>query len=107
MWLYFTSGYYSKGNRQTEHTNQTLEQYLYIYCNYQQDNWSKLLSLVEFTYNNNPSATTGIFPFFANKGYYLNITVYPKHNIASFWAHDLVLDLDELQSTLKPKIFIA
>ena len=35
MWLYFTSGYHSKGNGQTEHMNQTLEQYLYVYCNYQ------------------------------------------------------------------------
>jgi len=38
MWLHFTSGYHPKGDGQTEHTNQTLEQYLYVYCNYQQDN---------------------------------------------------------------------
>jgi len=38
MQLYFTSSYHLKGNGQTEHTNQTLEQYLYIYCNYEQDN---------------------------------------------------------------------
>jgi len=34
MQLYFTSGYHSEGNGQTEHTNQTLEQYLHVYCNY-------------------------------------------------------------------------
>ena len=96
MWLHFTSGYYPKGDGQTEHMNQTLEQYLYIYCNYQQDNWSKLLPLMEFAYNNTPSATTGISPFFANKGYHLNITVYPKHNIASSRAHNFTVDLDEL-----------
>ena len=38
MQLYFTSGYHPKGDGQTEHMNQTLKQYLYIYCNYQQDN---------------------------------------------------------------------
>ena len=38
MWLHFTSGYYPKGNRQTKYINQTLKQYLCIYCNYQQDN---------------------------------------------------------------------
>src|SRR5882724_3293022 len=43
--------------------NQTLEQYLRVYCNYQQDNWSELLPLAEFAYNNTPSATTGITPF--------------------------------------------
>ena len=107
MWLYFTSGYYPKGDRQTECTNQTLKQYLHVYCNYQQDNWSELLPLTEFAYNNAPSATTGVSLFFADKGYYLNITVYPKCNIASFWACDFAIDFNELQSTLKAEIFMA
>ena len=34
MWLYFTSGYHPEGDRQTEHMNQTLEQYLHVYYNY-------------------------------------------------------------------------
>jgi len=38
MWLHFTSGYHPEGDRQTKCTNQTLEQYLHVYCNYQQDN---------------------------------------------------------------------
>jgi len=84
MWLHFTSGYHSEGDGQTEHMNQTLKQYLRVYCNYQQDNWSKLLPLVEFAYNNAPSATTGVSPFFANKGYHPNITVHPERDIASF-----------------------
>jgi len=83
MWLHFTSDYHLEGNKQTKCTNQTLKQYLYIYYNYQQDNWSKLLSLIEFAYNNTPSATTGVFPFFANKRYHLNITIHPKCDIAS------------------------
>jgi len=77
------SGYHPKGDGQTECTNQTLEQYLRVYCNYQQDNWSELLPLMEFAYNNAPSATTGVSPFFANKGYHPNITVHPERDIAS------------------------
>ena len=87
--------------------NQTLEQYLYIYCNYQQDNWSELLPLVKFTYNNALSTTTGVSPFFTNKRYHLNITVHPKHKITSFQAHDFAVDLEELQSALKAEIFTA
>ena len=34
MWLHFTSGYHTESNGQTEHMNQTLEQYLHVYCNY-------------------------------------------------------------------------
>jgi len=62
---------------------------------------------MEFAYNNALSATTGVFPFFANKGYHLNITVHPKRNIAFSQACDFAVDLDELQSTLKTEISTA
>jgi len=104
MRLHFTSGYHPEANSQAERTNQTLEQYLRIYCNYQQDNWSELLFLAEFAYNNAPSATTGVSPFFTNKGYHPNLIVYPEQDIASSCAHDFIVDLDELQGTLKEKI---
>jgi len=83
MQLHFTSGYHPEGDEQTECTNQTLEQYLCIYCNYQQDNWSKLLPLAEFAYNNAPSATTGVSPFFANKGYHPNTILLPPEPTTS------------------------
>jgi Integrase core domain len=35
MELHFTSGYHPEGDGQTERMNQTLEQYLHVYCNYQ------------------------------------------------------------------------
>ena len=76
--------------------NQTLKQYLHVYCNYQQNNWSKLLPLTKFAYNNALSATTSVSPFFTNKGYHPNITVHPEHNIASSWACNFAVDLDEL-----------
>ena len=107
MRLHFTSGYHPEGDGQTERTNQTLEQYLRVYCNYQQDNWSELLPLAEFAYNNAPSATTGVSPFFTNKEYHPNITVHPEHDIASSRVRDFAIDLDELQSTLKTEISAA
>ena len=36
--LHFTSSCHPEGDGQTERMNQTLEQYLRVYCNYQQDN---------------------------------------------------------------------
>ena len=62
---------------------------------------------MEFAYNNALSATTSVSPFFANKGYHLNITVHSKCNIASSQAHDFTINLNELQSILKAKIFVA
>ena len=95
--LHFTSGHHPEGDSQTERMNQTLEQYLRIYSNYQQDNWSELLPLAEFSYNDNTlSATTGVSPFFANKGYHPNITVYPERDLSSAQAREYSIDLDSL-----------
>ena len=101
MKIHFTSGYHPEGDGQTERLNQTLEQYLRIFCNYQQDNWSEILPLAEFTYNNAPAATTGVTPFFGNKGYHPNITVYPERELASVRAREFVTDLDELHAELR------
>jgi hypothetical protein len=107
MRLHFTSGYHPEGDGQTERANQTLEQYLHIYCSYQQDNWSNLLPPAEFSYNNVPSATTGVSPFFANKGYHPNMAVYPERNMTSARAHDYAVDLDELHQFLHSKMASA
>ena len=101
MKLHFTSSYHPEGDGQTERVDQTLEQYLCVYCNYQQDNWSALLPLAEFTYNNAPNETTGTSPFFANKEYHLNLVVHPERNMASARAREFAVDLGELHEALK------
>ena len=101
MCLHCTSGYHPEGDGQTECANQTLEQYLRIYCNYQQDNWSELLPLAEFSYNNAPSTTTGISPFFTNKEYHPNFSIYSDHELTSFSTKSYITDLDELHDFLR------
>ena len=107
MRLHFTSGYHPEGDGQTERANQTLEQYLRIYCNYQQDNWSELLPLAEFAYNNAPSATTGVSPFFANKGYHPNFSVHSGRDLTSSAAESYVTDLDQLHEFLRLEMLEA
>jgi len=70
-----STAYHPQTDGQTERVNQTLEQYLRTYCNYQQDDWSNLLPLAEFCYNNSTHATTGKTPFYANLGYNPEFTV--------------------------------
>ena len=64
-----STSFHPQTDGQTERMNQIVEQYLRIHCNYQQDNWSNLLSLAEFSYNNAQHSTIGCSPFYANYGY--------------------------------------
>src|SRR5260221_8287645 len=104
MKLHFTSGYHPEGNSQTEWINQVLEQYLQAYTNYQQDNWAPLLPLAEFAYNNTTSATTGISPFFTNKGYHPRLLMNLLAPSSSSEAQRYMADLDQLHSQLKVSI---
>ena len=73
--LHHTSDYYPEANGQIERMNQTLEQYLRIYCNYQQSDWICLLPFAEFVYNNALLATIEKFLFFVNKKYYPQLQI--------------------------------
>jgi len=64
-----------------------------------------LLLLVKFVYNNVLSITASISLFFANKSYYLSITIYLERDIISSYAHKFTIDLRELQNALKTEIF--
>src|SRR6266436_2508712 len=101
MELHFTSGYHPEGDGQTECLNQVLEQYLRAYTNYQQDDWSSLLPLAEFAYNNATNEMTGVSPFFANKGYHPSFTTEPNEQVSSPEAQRFISDLDDLHTELK------
>ena len=49
----------------TKRINQTLEQYLWYFINYQQDVWVTVLHFAEFAYNNSVHASTKVTTFFA------------------------------------------
>ena len=105
--LHFTAAYHPPADGQTERVNQTLEQYLRMYCSYQQDNWSLLLPLGEFAYNNAPNATTGTSPFFANKGYNPSLDIHTDRDIANARAREYAVDLGELHQFLRDQMTAA
>jgi len=43
---------------QTEHVNQELDQYLWLFVNKRQDNWYDLLPMAEFQHNNHVHSAT-------------------------------------------------
>jgi hypothetical protein len=87
--------------------NETLEQYLWIFGNYHQTNWAKLLPLAEFAYNNTLSATTGVSPFFANKEYHPSLSIHPELDLSSACVSEFTIDLDKLHQELQSHIGIA
>src|SRR5882724_9863125 len=87
--------YHPETNGQTERVNQILEQYLWVYINYQQDDWVNLLPLAKFAYNNTSHSATMVTPFLANKGFHPQLEVSLKP-VVSEAAHQVASDLKEL-----------
>jgi hypothetical protein len=58
-----STAYHPQTDGQSERTNQTLETYLWIFCNEQQTDWAKWLPLAQYTNNARPSHTTKIPPY--------------------------------------------
>jgi hypothetical protein len=65
-----STAFHPRTDGQTERVNSILEQYLRCYIDYQQTNWSTLLPVAEFAYNNTVHSSTKMTPFFANLGYH-------------------------------------
>ena len=58
--------YHPQTDSQTERTNQELEQYLRMYINHRQNNWSEWLAMAEFAFNNKVHTATKISLFKVN-----------------------------------------
>ena len=58
-----STAFHPQTDGQTERQNQTLETYLRIFVNDEQDNWASLLLLAEFAYNNSVHSATSLTPF--------------------------------------------
>jgi len=62
------TAYHPQTDGQIERTNQELEQYLRMYINHRQNNWSEWLTMAEFAFNNKVHTATKMLPFKANYG---------------------------------------
>ncbi|GJP49632.1 hypothetical protein CLOM_g8818, partial [Closterium sp. NIES-68] len=65
--LQFSYAYHPQTDGQTERTNQTMDQLIRTNCP-DPARWEEFLPMLEFSYNNAPSATTNHSPFFLNYG---------------------------------------
>ncbi len=61
-----STAFHLETNDQSEIANQKIKSYLRNYCNYQQNNWSKWLFMIEFVSNAATFAFTELFVFMTN-----------------------------------------
>lgn len=64
-----STAYHPQTDGQTERVNQSLEQYLRMFCDHRPDDWATLLSTAEFAYNNAAHESTGLSPFYVEYGW--------------------------------------
>ncbi|MBW0496243.1 hypothetical protein O181_035958 [Austropuccinia psidii MF-1] len=64
----FSTSFHPETDGQTRRVNQILEQYLWVYFSYHQDDWHTWLPLAEFAYNNAENSSPKQSPFFTIYG---------------------------------------
>src|SRR6201999_284272 len=102
-----STAHHPQTDGQTERVNQILEQYLRIYCSYQQDDWSKLLPLAEFSYNNASHSGTGVSPFSANKGFNPRDGLDLSQQVSDLSARTKVENMDEMFRFLREHLKVT
>jgi hypothetical protein len=85
---------------QIEWVNQVLKQYLQCITNYHQNNWSKLLAMVEFVYNNIVHSLTQQTSFFANHGLHHKFNIQGVHKIVNLTIKDQAMWLVDVRAQL-------
>ena len=60
-----STAFHPQTDGQTERQNQTMEQYLRAFSNYEEDEWAELHPLAVFAYNNSIHASARMTPFWA------------------------------------------
>ena len=63
-----STAFHPQMDRQTEHMNQKLKQYLQFFVDHRQKDWPEWLASAEFAINNKVHSTTKVSPFMANYG---------------------------------------
>jgi hypothetical protein len=102
--------FYPETDGQTAQMNSIIEQYLWAYVNYQQDNWAQLLPIAEFAANNHTSEMTSLSPFFSNYGFHPKLDFEPDIHVdhpEEEQAHCLTDCLKEIYDFTKNKMTFA
>ena len=96
-----STAYHPQTDGQTERINQEIKQYLRIFINFYQNNWSDWLALAEFSYNDKVHSATGYSPFFINHGYHPHDGVSPGRTAKNVAVDTFVTAMDKVRDEAK------
>ncbi len=74
MFLQLFIIYHSQINDQSERVNQNVKRYLWFFCSYMQNDWSKWLFMIEFVDNNVLFSVIFLIFFFMNKNFHSHMS---------------------------------
>ena len=94
-----SNAFHPQTDGQTERQNNTIEAYLWAFVNFEQNDWTRLLPMAEFAYNNAKNASTGHMSFELNCGYHPRVLYKENVNLRSQSksADELSAELRELR----------
>ncbi len=72
LWLFII--YHSQIDDQSERVNQNVKRYLWFFCSYMQNDWSKWLLMIEFADNNVLFSVIFLTFFFMNKSFHSHMS---------------------------------
>ena len=104
-----STAFHPHTDRQTKRQNSTIEAYLKVFVNFEQNEWAKLLPMAEFAYNNAKNASTSYTSFELNCGYHPCISFEEDTNPRSWskTADKLSAELQELMTVCRENLHHA
>ena len=101
-----STAWHPQTDGQTEHVNQELNQYLWLFVNKWQDNWYDLLPMAEFQHNNHIHSTTQQPPFLLDTGCVPRMGFEPRQNHSNLetvneFTERMRAAIDEAKSTIR------
>ncbi len=99
-----STAYHPQTDGQTERVNQEVREFLTMFVNHQQDDWSDWLAVAQFCHNDRVHSATGFSPFFLNNGRNprkgLELTMERKVQAVDEWIERLVEACDQARQGL-------
>ena len=95
----FFTAFYPQTDSQTERQNSTMEAYLRVFVNFEQNDWARLLLIAKFLYNNAKNSSTGHTSFELNCGYHPCV-FFEEDTKPRFWSKSANKLSAELQNLM-------